>query len=552
MIARRAVAIGGVLVLLAVIAWYALGPTSSRDAPTLQQMADEIGADVMAHLHRGHVPGRSGEIMLVPKPHRYLTGRWDLRTLTSGSPETFVSHPNPWAYLTRVPLIFYRPGHVPEGRDVDASVDLADVAPTYARIIGLDGFRADGTALQDVVDANRETPRLIVTIVLDGGGWNVLHEWPDAWPTMKRLSERGMTFTNATIGSAPSVTGPIHSNLGTGVYPATHGVPTNPWLSLRDPSTLRAPTVSELWDEHTGNQAVVAMMGFQDPHVGMIGRGAQRDGGDRDVAVFWDRTESTWKSNEEYYELPDYIVPTDTGSLSSYERELDIRDGTADGKWNGREFEEIRGATPAFARFTGDVVVEMIANERVGADEVTDLLWIEMKMPDEAGHAFNMVSVQEEQVLLEVDRQVARFVRTIERLAGPDDYLLAITADHGQEPFAEATGGWRINLRELETDIEAELGPVIEKVTTLDVEIDRARMEEHGVDEIDIVDFVASYTLGENIPDGAPGMDAVPEDRLDETLFAGAFPSSFLAGLAQDQIAGFGASSYAEGDLTSP
>src|SRR5688572_20341846 len=77
-----------------------------KDAPTLEEMATRIGAPVMRNLYRGHVPGRSGEIMLVPEPHNYLIGEWDLRTLGSGDPTLTNSHPNPWNYLARVPIVF--------------------------------------------------------------------------------------------------------------------------------------------------------------------------------------------------------------------------------------------------------------------------------------------------------------------------------------------------------------------------------------------------------------------------------------------------------------
>ncbi|MGH2730113.1 MAG: alkaline phosphatase family protein, partial [Actinomycetota bacterium] len=300
--ARAASLAAALLLVVAVGAYVIAKDDTTRRTPTLASMADAIGADVMTHLHRGHVPTRSGEVMLVPKPHRYLTGEWDLRTLGSDNPETFVSHTNPWAYLARVPLVFYGPGYAPEGLEVTADVELTDVAPTYARLLGLRGFEADGRALEHITAAAAPPPRVIMTVVIDGAGWNVLRRHPDSWPAIAELTTEGTAYVNATIGSAPSLTGPIHANLGTGRYPVTHGVPTNPWLTTADPSTLRVPTVSEVWDERTGNSAVVAMMGYEDPHVGMIGHGAQRTGADRDIAVFWGRDQFAWRTNELYYE----------------------------------------------------------------------------------------------------------------------------------------------------------------------------------------------------------------------------------------------------------
>ncbi|HEX2051544.1 MAG TPA: hypothetical protein VHJ34_13070 [Actinomycetota bacterium] len=54
-------------------------------------------------------------MMLVPIPHAYIIGRWDLATLGTDRPFLTTSHPNPWAYTARVPLILYGPGHVEGG-----------------------------------------------------------------------------------------------------------------------------------------------------------------------------------------------------------------------------------------------------------------------------------------------------------------------------------------------------------------------------------------------------------------------------------------------------
>ncbi|MGH2730112.1 MAG: alkaline phosphatase family protein, partial [Actinomycetota bacterium] len=244
------------------------------------------------------------------------------------------------------------------------------------------------------------------------------------------------------------------------------------------------------------------------------------------------------------------LVPTDVSALEAYERDLDLEDGARDGVWLGHPVDLMREATPAFAKLTGDAVVAMMRNEAFAEDDVTDLLWVEMKMPDAAGHVWNMVSPEESEVLREVDRQVARYRSELDRIVGKGNYLMVVTADHGQEPLAEVVGGWRINLRELGRDIESEFGPIVEKVTTLDLQIDREAAAQEGVELTDIARYVGTYTLGNNIPDGAPGTDLVSPQRLDERLFAGAFPTDYLRGLTTEKIASFGDSIYREGALT--
>jgi hypothetical protein len=188
-------------------------------------------------------------------------------------------------------------------------------------------------------------------------------------------------------------------------------------------------------------------------------------------------------------------------------------------------------------------------NEEIGRDAVTDLMWVEMKMPDFAGHSWNVVGREQGDVIREVDRQIGRFVDELDRTVGKGNYLLAITADHGQQPVAEHNGGWRIYGRELQRDIEARFGPVVEKITTVDIFLDRTEIERRGIDTEDIARYIGTYTIGENIPGGAPGADRVPPSRLNERLFAGAFTSDYLISLTPQDITSFGGGDYPEGRL---
>jgi hypothetical protein len=310
--------------------------------------------------------------------------------------------------------------------------------------------------------------------------------------------------------------------------------------------------MSELWDEQNDNKPVVASVAYEGWHLGMIGHGAQRKGGDKDVAVLWEAEDNSWWINDDYYRLPSYLTPTDLKTLEGYEEELDARDGVEDGVWFGHTVEEmqdviIRPATPAFVRFTGDAVVDVLHHEKIGADALTDMFWVEMKMPDYAGHRWNMVSPEEADVMRAVDTQIARFKQELDRTVGRGRYVLAISADHGQQPLPDIHGGWRINSGELLADIESRFGNVVEKITTVDIFFDQDAIANGDVDLEDVSRFVGTYTIGDNIPRSAPGADYVPEARLDEKLFAGAFPTDYFATLTPDKIESFGAGIYPEG-----
>ncbi|MGH2777484.1 MAG: alkaline phosphatase family protein, partial [Actinomycetota bacterium] len=425
------------------------------------------------------------------------------------------------------------------------------------------------------VDGVSKSPKLIFTVVIDGGGWNVLQEHPESWPFIQSLRDGGITYTNATIGSGPSITGALHATFGTGVYPNRHGIPgnqmrgpegnTDTWQQNADPTFLETPTVSELWDERNGNEPVVGTVSYEGWHLGMIGHGAQREGGDKDIAVLWEAVDpgtdepvNEWWTNEDFYELPSYLAETDLETLEAYEQELDERDGLADGTWFGKTLEQVqeartRPASPAFVKFTGDAVVEVIEREKLGRDDVTDMFWVEMKMPDYAGHAFNMNGPEEADVLRETDEQLRRIKETLDERVGEDNYLFVLSADHGQQPLADTTGGWRINNKEMERDLVAEFGDgMLEKATPVDIYLDTEVLADLDVEVDEVAEWLSTYTIADNLPDGAPGTDRVPEGRLDETLFAGAFSSNFLKDLTPEEIESFGEGSYPEGRIYDP
>ena len=77
-------------------------------------------------------------------------------------------------YLERIPLVVYGPGIVAPG-DSAERVTLADLAPTTASLIGYEDWPTErgGRRLPDLLTTG-EAPDVVVTFVIDGGGWNVL------------------------------------------------------------------------------------------------------------------------------------------------------------------------------------------------------------------------------------------------------------------------------------------------------------------------------------------------------------------------------------------
>jgi hypothetical protein len=533
-------------------------------APTLRQMADAVGRDVMVHLQRGYIGGRSPEITLIPNPWNVVV-RWSGRTLAEGRRDPRSTHPTPWDYHQRVPVVLYGPAHIRSGVVADRSVDLTDLAPTFADLLEMRFDDIDGTALDEALLPGRRggPPRLIVLVAYDGGGWNLLAQWPDAWPEQRRLGERGTVFTNATIGSAPSVTAAIHANMGTGVYPRRHGLSENVgrlpdgtvdeiYFNRADPALLDSETLADAWDRANANRPWVGLLGYESWHLGMMGKGAKARDGDRDVGVLWDLEEQRFWINEDVYGLPDELPGREV--LQRHLRELDGRDGALDEVWMGRDLRDpnVVPGTSAFVRYQGDALGEILEREPVGRDELTDFLFVELKPTDFGGHIWNMVAPEEEEVLRAQDEFLGELVDLLDEGVGPERYVLALTADHGQTPVPETRGGVRIDPDVVGRRIvEYFRSPLVERTSPSGIFLDMEAVEEAGITLEDVARYIATLRYRDVLPADAD-LDLVPPELGDRRVFAAALPGPFIASLTEADLSSFGESAFPEGDLTGP
>jgi predicted AlkP superfamily pyrophosphatase or phosphodiesterase len=529
--------------------------------PTLMQMARALGTDVMRAIVRGYVPGRSGDIALIPEPWNVL-GFWEGRRAGIGDPRS--THATPWSYHQRVPIALYGPGYIRSNTVVKRSVDVADLAPTFAELLDFDFHAPAGRVLREalVPTAKRpDPPRAIVTAVFDGGGWNVLQEWPDAWPAQRRLMSSGTMYTNATNGSAPSVTAPVHATLGTGAYPRVHGIAENASrlpdgtisdiaLERADLRLMRTETLADAWDRSTGNRAWVGVVGYESWHLGMMGRGASAPaGGDADAAVLWDRDENAFWTNTDAYTLPTYLP--DFSSFEERLSEVDASDGARDQQWGDVLLDPEAyqfTANPAFAWYSGQVMLRMAEQEPIGQDDVPDLAFFEFKTGDLAGHFWGMESRFFRDVWREQDRMLGELIRTLDRRIGEGRYVLAITADHGQTPIAENYDGLRIDRYELAEDVDERFGSV-EVAQPSDLYMDLDGLRDDGITLEEIARFIGDYRFGEGLPNGFDA-ESLPAEMLNERVFAAALPGPFLESLSNAEIEALGPGRYPESDLT--
>ncbi len=539
------------------IGWAArkLGRTDPR--PLQEAMASDLGAEYMELVRRNFVPRRSGDLQLLLAPFNSANYPQESLALVPRDPRT--SHASVWMYLERIPLVVHAPGLVVAG-DSDERVTLSDLAPTTAQLMGFSAWPDDreGRVLPLATSRSLRRPKVVVTYVIDGGGWNVLDAFPNDWPELKALMGESANFRNAIMGSFPAVTACAHASIGTGTFPNRHGITGH---NIRDeqgrvrkaydtpgkaqPGDIWLPTLSDLWHEQTG--AWVGQIGYQVWHLGMMGFGGRdRPADDLPVGVFWDEDgTATWQPhNPELYRLPASMPPPE-----SYERYADEFD---DPGWDAQFAPKGRQSpccSPPIVRYQGDVIEAAFDSEPIG-EGATSLLYTTYKSPDYTGHIYGMGSRWTGLQLRAVDEQLGRLRRMLDaRFSG--EYALIVTADHGQCPLPDSVGGVRLDPIQLEHLIESRFSGVtgvVESVVPSEVFLNVSRLWDNGGATIEhVAATLADYRYRQNIGAYVP-RSAVEQDLLDQKEFAAVFGSTFLESLAGRELARYGATAYPDGD----
>ena len=507
------------------------GPTPVRTQPAegsptpFPVVSTPVEGDRCAEIDRlarrvqlGNVPGASPDLLLIPREPNYI-----------GSAAAPV-HSGPWDYLTHVPLVAYGQGLNKLGR-VDRPATLADLAETTARLIDYNWKGGRGKSLAELVGPHR-APRMVVSIVWDGGGWNVLRMHEESWPFLGKLMEKGSVYTNFNIGSSPSVTPPVHTTLGTGVYPNRHGIPglrtrtatgeyVDPFIGL-DPSNIRVRTLADDYDLAKGNRPVTGMFASVNWHLGMIGQGAGITGADKDPVALLD-DEGNLFTNASLYDLPSVADPV---LLDAIADGLDRSDGTADGDWRGHPLEDplVRYASPAHVEYQQRLLERFIVAERFGEDRIPDLLYVNFKSLDDSGHNWGPDSEETGEVLKATDDALERLASFLDDKVGRDRWALLVTADHGQTLFPQDSGGFAIGGAQLAEDINGHFDTdgdevrLIDRVSSPGAFVNAAELKESGIALDEIATWLTTYRAAENVKEGE-GFPSYYQGAPDDPLF---------------------------------
>lgn len=509
-----------------------------------QEVACGLPPQWLLRIWHGYSPERSADIQILPRVPNFVG---------SGLP-----HVGPWDFTSDVPMFWYGPGYVKPVGPVQKPVTSADIVGTLDHLLGSTFEPVDGEPMLDgLVPAEErpEPPALAIVMIWDGAGRNVLDQWPDAWPNLARLRPEGAWYEHATVGSSPTSSAQIHATLGTGAFPRNHGVVghsiriggeiVSPWKE--GPRELVIETFADHYDREHGNEPLIGLSGTVPIQLGMMSRGAFAEGGDRDLAVL--RTPGNaetlgaegvaWNIPEgfdQWYEYAPYA--NDLPALSTYfdDVELDARDGARDGLWNGRAFKDsdelLDGFhTPARVPYQTRLIEELIRREGFGADDTTDLLYINYKLIDTLGHLYGIEDPAMRDAVTAQDESLAELIDFLDGEVGEGRWVLLVTADHGSLMSAAATGAFQISAEGLHTAIQERFDdddddvPVIEQVKQTEIFMNVSELEEQGHALEDVSRFIMGIRQ-RDVP--IPGL---PIPSPNAKVFQAAFPARALTSL---------------------
>ena len=347
--------------------------------------------------------------------------------------------------------------------------------------------------------------RLVLQITVDGLRADLLERYRNGFGEggFNYLLENGAVYTNAHYQHANTETIVGHATLATGAFPSEHGMIGNVWFdreagelsyNIEDPEspllpTREAPAKGEQADPaqklsrtqgrspvsllaatfsdglaayYGGRSKVYAVSGKDRSAVAMAGQVGKAfwfstDSGDfvtssyyYDAYPQWAREWNSKRRGEQYAGKSwDLLNDASTYLLGAQ----DDRPYEVDLKGYGRVFphpfaeaDNTLFATKLLVSPVGDQLIldfskALVSNEQLGQDAVPDYLSISFSSVDAVNLFLGPSSLENEDVVLQLDRTLADLFAFIDKSVGLKQTLIVLSADHGMADMPEYMTG---------------------------------------------------------------------------------------------------------------
>jgi hypothetical protein len=307
-----------------------------------------------------------------------------------------------------------------------------------------------------------QLPRLVVVVVIDQFRADYLTRFRDEFSPegFGRLLREGANFTSCHYPYAGTETGPGHATLATGTTPNRHGIASNDWYDFakgRDveaveddayppvgttstkgvsPRNLVGTTLAGELRLATQGEAKVFGVAIKD-RAAVFSTGATASG-----AYWYDTWSGTMVTSRYYHDaLPEWVVAFNEEKAADSYYGKAWKSGervfapmtTESGKPDKVYYRQFR-YTPYGNQIVVDLAEELVKREGLGADEMTDFLFVGFSSNDYVGHRWGPYSDEVADIMRHTDRQMAELLGFLDETVGAGKYWLTLSGDHGVAP----------------------------------------------------------------------------------------------------------------------
>jgi len=357
------------------------------------------------------------------------------------------------------------------------------------------------------VQAQAARPKLVVFVVVDQLRTDYLTRYGGMMQRgLKRLTKDGAWFRNGAFPYALTVTCAGHATIGTGTLPYRHGMIGNAWYDrateravtcTADPksqevsyaswagagdsgASMMTPTLADLMRSSL-NARVATMSIKARSAIGLAGHGGDF------VSWFGDR--NAWETSNAFSTAPvGWFVghlqgnPVAQDSEKTWDRTLPADryqysdEGVGErgaagwgptfphplGRAGDSAFHQHWLQSPYADEYLERVAEAAVTEMKLGLEDRTDFLGVSFSALDAIGHTFGPRSHEVQDTLVRLDETLGRFLDFLDEKVGKDNYVLALSSDHGVADIPEQVpGAGRTSMPGVRTAIESLLKPAL-------------------------------------------------------------------------------------------
>jgi predicted AlkP superfamily pyrophosphatase or phosphodiesterase len=393
-------------------------------------------------------------------------------------------------------------------------------------LVSLQVFCADpGTSSATAKRAVSMKPKLVLAIVVDQFRYDYLLRFGGEYNAgLRQLIRNGAFFSNARYDHFPTYTSVGHAAFLTGAYPGINGIVGNTWYdrdsgkpvpsatdgSVRivggtegpgsSPHNLLVSTIGDEMKIASQGRSKVFGISLKD-YSGILATGHMAD------AVYWfDSKKGNFVSSTYYLNnLQEWV------RAFNQRHPADKYKGT---EWMGTKMPDEAGSrlygTLQFTPFGNELVEgmaeEAIKAEKLGTDDVTDLLVLSFSSNDYVGHGYGPDSSQVREISIATDKLLGKLFQFVDSQVGMKNVTVVFAADHGvaampETNIARKMPGGRMDFAAVKEAIQKALvqkfgeGNWIAGTPEESVYLNRDLIDEKGLSQADVAAIAAKAAL---------------------------------------------------------